>query len=90
MAVKRVGNACLLALTLLEDLQGRASSSPFHLFQQLTQESQELNPHGFGCLGHRNGTWVSCLLLALQLEDSTPVLEIPESVSVLLSVPLAL
>lgn len=43
-----------------------------HLSPWLVQESQELNPSEFGRLGHRNATWVKCLLPALQLEGSIP------------------
>lgn len=52
--------------------------APPCLFLHFIRESQELNPHGFGCLGHRNATWVKCLLPAFQLESSTPFLELPE------------
>lgn len=68
-----------LALAPLQGLQRNALSRLCHLFPRLIRESQELNPHGFGCLGHRNATWVKCLLPALQLEGSTPFLELLET-----------
>lgn len=66
------------ALAPLQGLQRRAPSRLHHLFPRLMRESQELNPRGFGCLGHRNATWVKCLLPAFQLEGSTPFLELLE------------
>lgn len=49
--------AHLTALAPLQGLQGSATSCLHHLFPRLTRESQGLNPHGCGCLGHRNATW---------------------------------
>lgn len=66
------------ALAPLRGLQRDVSRGPPCLFLHFIRESQELNPHGFGCLGHRNATWVKCLLPAFQLESSTPFLELPE------------
>lgn len=66
------------ALALLQGLQRNAPRGPHCLFLHFTRERQELNPHGFGCLGHRNATWVKCLLPAFQLEGSTPFLELSE------------
>lgn len=67
------------ALAPLQGLQRNAPRGPHCLFLHFTRESQELNLHGFGCLGHRNATWVKCLLPAFQLEGSTPFLELPET-----------
>lgn len=53
------------ALSPLQGLQRSAPSCLHHLFLCLIRESQELNPQGFGCLGHRNATWVKCLRPAL-------------------------
>lgn len=57
-----------------------------HLFLHLTRERQELNLQGFGRLGHRNATWVRCLLPSSSWKAKLPSRN-PQS---LLSVPLPL